>query len=97
MEKRPDNEHVERMIRIATGKEPRYEQVNDCGRCGTCCENEACEHLSYDGEIAVCAIYEDRPTRCREFPVGPPVVYETCSYRFKDLVDDTVLGEKEVR
>jgi hypothetical protein len=97
---RPSNEHIERMIRIVSGKEPRYERLESCARCGRCCAGIECEHLEYDGEgLAVCAIYDspDRPAFCDEWPIGPPVMFDTCGFRWRDRVDGTDLDPDEAR
>lgn len=49
-----------------------------CLRCGWCCTHMSpltnydipCPKLSYDGKVAVCAIYPDRPERCRREEMG---------------------------
>lgn len=67
-----------------------------------CCTTEddgnPCEHLSYDDEgLALCAIYENRMDRCKNFPAAPPVMITECSYRFRDTWNgDKELGPKEV-
>ena len=46
-----------------------------CFRCGWCCENMSpfgspCPNLEYDGMMAVCMIYSDRPEQCVKEDMG---------------------------
>lgn len=84
---------------------PRYARTGDCSRCGKCCENEDCEHFSYDDEgLALCAIHpsvtgepDQRPEACPLFPQAPPIIIDTCGYRFIDKWEnDKSLGVKEI-
>jgi len=59
----------------------------DCNRCGACCEILfKCPFLKKHGDgTTTCGIYEDRPSQCRLFPIGPRDLAEvrgTCSFYF---------------
>lgn len=69
---------------IASLPIPRYMRRGQCNRCGWCCSYSNCEHLTFDGEVAICKIYEDRPERCRLFPQAPPILISKCGYYFLD-------------
>lgn len=79
---------------------PRYEARGECRRCGACCKVEddgkPCKHLSFEDGRAVCSIYDSRFDRCRNFPSAPPVMIDTCGYRFYDTWEDRELGPKEI-
>lgn len=77
---------------------PRYEIRGECNRCGICCELEGCEHLERDEEgLAVCSIYAERMDMCKNFPAAPPIMIESCGYRFCDKWDSNrELGPKEI-
>ena len=60
-----------------------------CLRCGWCCKNMSplngglCQYLSYDGSIAVCAIYRDRPMECYKHPgLDCPIGNQQAAYGF---------------
>lgn len=44
----------------------------------------SCEHLDWEGVIAICKIYVSRPPRCKLFPQAPPILAETCGFYFLD-------------
>lgn len=73
-----------------------------CLRCGHCCKTmsplthpEPCPKLSMNGNVAICSIYEYRPTQCRNHdypsrycPIGADVLkldYEGAVSRFQQL------------
>ncbi len=70
----------------------RYKRYGECGRCGACCltEDPPCIHLSWDGDKAICLVFEkpERCDRCLTFPQAPPVVFKTCEYYFRDTWED---------
>jgi len=54
----------------------------ECQRCGRCCECLSlidrekeifeigrCSHLEYNDGIASCKIHNDKPVKCRDYPV----------------------------
>lgn len=64
---------------------PRYLRKGKCNRCGWCCEYRVCpEYLRYDGDIAICTIYKNRPGECKRFPQAPPILHEGCGFYFLD-------------
>jgi hypothetical protein len=75
--------------------EMRYVRKGKCGRCGKCCLGENCEHLRFEGDVAVCGIYgsPERPDKCKLFPEMPPLPFEGCGYWF----EDTYEGNRVVR
>lgn len=76
---------------------PRYELRGECNRCGACCELEGCEHFSRDVHLnGVCAIYPNRMEMCRNYPAAPPIMIESCGYRFYDTWENEELGSKEI-
>jgi len=77
---------------------PRYRRIGECNRCGECCINEECRHLSIDDGIATCTIYRkwNREKKCRVFPANPPIVFKKCSYKFYDTWEDRIIGVGEV-
>jgi|OpeIllAssembly_1097287.scaffolds.fasta_scaffold2760094_1 hypothetical protein len=78
---------------------PRYELRGQCNRCGQCCCGEDCEYLEFEEYgIATCKLYNspDRPSKCGNFPAGPPLLIVSCGYRFFDLWEARLLGIKEV-
>lgn len=75
----------------------RYKRVGECARCGWCCIKEECEHLTWEGETAICTIHENRFDRCRTFPQAPPILNDKCGYHFLDTwEDDRVVRAREV-
>lgn len=58
----------------------------ECKRCGKCCifitdkGQKPCEHLTYDNDIAICNIYDNRPTSCKDFPLTPPRLHQDHDY-----------------
>lgn len=79
---------------------PRYIRRGQCNRCGYCClggdKDEPCEHLSWDNELAVCAIYGNHPDACKSFPDNPPILTDRCGYYFIDTWTGKKLKEKEI-
>ena len=78
---------------------PRYIRKGECLRCGWCCIQENCEYLEWDGDTAICKIYNDpdRPEKCKLFPEMPPILNPRCGYWFVDRWDnDRVLRAREV-
>jgi len=71
-----------------TKVKPRYDRRGKCNRCGWCCQYHNCEKLRFEGDLAVCSIYEDRPQRCVVFPEAPPILTESCGYYFLDTWED---------
>jgi Fe-S-cluster containining protein len=76
-----------------------------CKRCGKCCyiwnrqpdgtkRREPCDFLRYDGNTAVCLIYDTRPDICRDFPVLPYLSkqdkewYTDCGYFFSTNIEE---------
>lgn len=41
-------------------------RVGECTRCGLCCEDEKCIHLRYEGDIAVCGVWDKLDKDCDE-------------------------------
>ena len=62
----------------------RYKRQGDCNRCGKCCIVQGCEHLSFQGGLAICNIYKNRFDYCKLWPEALPIVYAECSYYFLD-------------
>lgn len=62
----------------------RYARRGKCNRCGWCCQYKECEYLIYDGSVAICTIYENRPGECERFPQAPPILTEKCGFYFLD-------------
>ena len=52
------------------------QQGFECLRCGTCCtlynatdgSGTRCPYLMFEGDVAVCSVYENRPEICKTFP-----------------------------
>jgi len=58
-----------------------------CNRCGKCCDYGGkwpCEYLRFDGDIAICNIYENRPKVCRLYPQRLEDVFEGCGFYFEE-------------
>jgi len=69
--------------------ELRYKRRGECTRCGLCCANEDCKHLSWDGHKAVCLIHnQERPQRCVLFPQAPPIMIAECGFYFVDTWEE---------
>jgi len=64
----------------------KYERKGECNRCGSCCQNEDCEHFDSEGEKTTCKIFgsTDRLLKCSLFPELPPILFEKCGYYFLD-------------
>jgi hypothetical protein len=77
---------------------PRYERRGQCIRCGFCCQQENCEHLSFDEDgLATCLIHEEeRPLRCSLYPANPPIVHEGCGYWFIDLYENNKIVKRKL-
>ena len=91
-------------------KEKRYEVCGECNKCGQCCLNMAshfdktksgvCPHLkdNKDGTFD-CLLFgkPERPECCKSFPQAPPVMFEKCSYYFKDKWENNrIVKVKEI-
>lgn len=57
----------------------------ECKRCGSCCS--ACLFLKWNGEMAVCGIYERHLQYCKDYPEAPSVLHEKCGYSFIDILE----------
>lgn len=46
-------------------------------------ENKPCRHLGYEGTLATCTIYENRPWYCRTYPAEEgELIIKDCGYSF---------------
>jgi len=82
---------VKKVLKVMTGKRPRYKRMGECVRCGKCCETEDCKHFrpATADSPSSCAIHNDpnRPMKCKIYPANPPLNYDTCGYYFWDVLD----------
>lgn len=63
-----------------------YIRSGQCNRCGAC-EKPNCPHFSFDGELAVCDVYEKREEVCEScsnteggmwYKKGKPITHAVC-------------------
>lgn len=92
-----DQIQLKQALSFVNGRK-RYTRHGKCVRCGQCCINEDCDHLSWleDGS-AFCLIHkEERPQKCKTVPQLPPIIFKTCGYSFRDLTNNRIIKPGEI-
>ena len=83
---------------VKSGKISRFIRKGKCLQCGWCCSHENCEHFipATENEKAICRIHDqERPFKCTDFPMFPPIKHEQCGFRFFDILNNKILDVNE--
>ena len=61
-----------------------FEREGTCNKCGKCCRElmPNCEHLTEEG---LCAVHDDKPEECKEYPIHPFQLVDGCGFTFNKI------------
>ena len=76
----------------------KYLRFGECKRCGFCCGQKRCPDFAWVDGVAVCKVYGngDMPVACKLYPENPPILTDSCGYRFVDKLHRRKLEANQV-